>query len=152
MKKALLVIDVQKEYMKKYDEDLLSCINSSIQTAANNGSLIVYIKNVKRLRSGDKCSDFADDLKVCSTHVFLKKTASAFSNNDLNSLLEEYEINELEMIGVDGNYCVASTAVEARKLGYSVKLLCGSIGVQNRERFEQRQEILTKNGVEVVAI
>jgi len=86
VKEALLVIDVQKEYMKKYNEDLLSHINNNIQTAANDSSLIIYIKNVKQLRSGDECSDFADDLMACSTHVFLKKTASAFSNRALISI------------------------------------------------------------------
>ncbi|MBE5851795.1 MAG: isochorismatase family protein [Lachnospiraceae bacterium] len=63
--------------------------------------------------------------------------------------MEEHEVNNLEIIGVDGNYCVASTALDAKKPGYSVKLLCNAIGVQNKKRFEQKKEILFKNGIEV---
>ncbi len=33
-----------------------------------------------------------------------------------------YEISNIEIVGIDGNCCVASTAVDASRLGYSVKL------------------------------
>lgn len=141
-KKALLVIDVQREYMKKYDAGLLPEINTHIVQAENDGQLVVYIKNVRNLRSGPQVYDFADDLKLCSSHVLLKCKASAFSNEELCALLEENHITEIEIIGIDGCGCVASSAADACKSGYAVALPCRLIGALNQERFEQKKEKL----------
>ena len=133
--KALLVIDVQDEYMKKYDENLLAGINQRIQYFSEQQQLIIYIQNVKKLRSGKVVSKLTKELIVCSLYIIRKESASAFSNAELQSLLEAEKVTEIEMVGVDGCACVAATAADAQKLGYKVFLPCNYIGVQNKERF-----------------
>ena len=45
--KALLVIDVQDSYMKRYEPDLLEQINKCIKNAYNNQYNIIYVKTQK---------------------------------------------------------------------------------------------------------
>ncbi|MDO5111003.1 MAG: isochorismatase family cysteine hydrolase [Clostridia bacterium] len=147
--KALLVIDVQREYMEKYPPDLLPKVNARIAQALEHNELIIYIKNVRRLRSGTTAYAFAEQLMVCSPHIFLKERASIFSNAALLALLRQSDVSEVEIIGVDGNCCVASSAIDAKKLGYAVTLPCQCIGIQNRERFEKKKTTLSKQGIAV---
>lgn len=81
--KALLVVDVQKGYIEKYDENLLAQINQRILYAVENDEFIIYVKNVKKLRSGMKTNELSENLNVCSPYILCKETASAFSNHEL---------------------------------------------------------------------
>lgn len=137
--KALLVIDVQDEYMRKYDKELFARINERIQAASDNRELIIHIQNVKKLRSGKVIPALAKELIVCSPHIIRKEAASAFSNSELQNLLETEKVTEIELVGVDGCVCVADTAKDAQKLGYKVFLPCKYIGAQNKERFEKKK-------------
>lgn len=145
--KALLVIDVQNEYMKKYDESLLFRINQRIEHSVENNELIIYVKNTKKLRNRTVTYEFDEKLKVSSEHILYKDKASAFSNNELHNILVENGVSEVEIIGIDGNSCVSCTAVDAQKAGYKVILSCEYIGVQNPERFEVKKSALLKKGI-----
>lgn len=145
--KALLVIDVQKEHMKKYDEGLLFRINQRIQHSVENNELIIYVKNIKKLRNETVTYEFEDRLKVCSEYILFKDKASAFSNKELHNILGQSSVSEVEIIGIDGNSCVASTAMDAQKAGYKVILSCEYIGVQNPERFEAKKSALSEKGI-----
>ena len=140
--KALLVIDVQDEYMKRYDENLLAGINQRIRYFSEHQQLIIYIQNVKKLRSGKVVSKLAKELIVSSPYILRKESASAFSNDELQSLLEAEKVTEIESVGVDGCACVAASAADAQKMGYKVLLPCNCIGVQNKERFEKKKQSL----------
>lgn len=148
--KALLVIDIQKEYIERYDKCLLTRINQRIQYAVENQEPIIYVKNIRKLRSGTKINELADNLNVCSSYVICKETASAFANEELLDILRQNQVNEIEMVGIDGNSCIASSAINAQKQGYKVILPCEYIGVQNIERFEKMKLSLEEKGITVV--
>ena len=150
MKKALLVIDMQEDYIEKYSYSLLTCINERIRMAVANKEIIVYVKNTKRLRSGNKTSELAKNLIILSKHAICKESASAFSNPQLEEILEQNQIEEIEIVGVDGNSCIAGTAMDAIKLGYKTLLQLKYIGVQNSERFGKTKESLLEKGVIIV--
>lgn len=148
--KALLVIDIQKGYIERYDKCLLTRINQRIQYAVENQEPIIYVKNIRKLRSGTKINELADNLNVCSSYVICKETASAFANEELLDILRQNQVNEIEMVGIDGNSCIASSAINAQKQGYKVILPCEYIGVQNIERFEKMKLSLEEKGITVV--
>ena len=148
--KALLVIDIQKGYIERYDKCLLTRINQRIQYAVENQEPIIYVKNIRKLRSGTKINELADNLNVCSSYVICKETASAFANEELLDILRQNQVNEIEMVGIDGNSCIASSAINAQKQGYKVILPCENIGVQNIERFEKMKLSLEEKGITVV--
>lgn len=145
--KALLVVDVQEEYIKNYEDSLLKRINQRIEKAVVYSEIIIYIENVKILHYREEKSPFADGLYIASSHAFSKKKASAFSNIELVNCLKENGITTLEIIGVDGNYCVSSTAKEALKYVPYVIVNCDCVGTMNNERFEKTRETLNKIGI-----
>lgn len=63
--------------------------------------------------------------------------------------MKENGITTLEIVGVDGNYCVSSTAKESKKYVLIVIVNCDCVGTINNERFEKTRETLNKLGVEI---
>lgn len=147
MAKALLVIDLQEGYIEKYPSLLLACVNERLQRAASGKELIVYVKNTKRLRSGGKTNELAVNLNILSEYIICKETASAFSNPELQGILKQNQITEIEIAGIDGNSCIAGTAVESVKNGYKTILQYECIGVQNVKRFVKMKVSLLEKGI-----
>ena len=145
--KLLLVVDVQKEYMDKYDAGLLAEINRRIASAVEQKELVVYVKNVRKLKSGMQAYEFPKELAVCSAHVIYKQQASVFAEDRLIKLLNQHEVTKVEIIGIDGNCCVAGSARDACKLGYQTTVNCTCIGVRNGTRFEKTKQKLAQQGV-----
>ena len=145
--KAIIVIDMQEDYVKQYELDLLNRVNKRIMQAKKNNEHIIYIKNTKILRSGTYTPEFATGLQILSSNIFCKEAASMFTNNNLETYLKDNKITEIELLGVDGNSCVAISAVEGYKNGYTTILPCSYIGVKNKEIFLQKKEQLRKSGI-----
>lgn len=150
MAKALLVVDIQKGYIEKYPHSLLTNINKRLEAALDDKELILYIKNTKKLRSGKKTNELVEGLRLCSEYIICKETASAFSNSELQKILKKNQITEIEIAGIDGNSCIASTAMDSAKNGYQTILRYKNIGVQNAERFEKTKIRLWEKGVIVL--
>ena len=68
--KALLVIDIQKSYISKYETDIVQKINERIIEAQKQQYDIVYIKNTKKLRSGTITDEFEGEMVLASGNVF----------------------------------------------------------------------------------
>lgn len=145
--RALLVIDIQKSYIKKYETDIVQRINERIMESQKAQQDIVYIKNTKKLRSGMVTDEFADDLILASDNVFCKRQADAFSSEELISYLKSKGVSEIGMIGVDGNSCIKASAKGAVKCGFIVSILLSCVGVSNLPRFEKTKENLEKIGI-----
>lgn len=145
--KAVLVIDIQKEYMKQYDANLLTAINGRIRETVWKKELIIYVKNVRCLKSGQIIPEFADGLDVCSSYVIYKEKASTFGDDKLLTWLQMNNVSEIDVIGIDGCCCVARSALDAQALGYQVSIPCEYIGIKNRERFEKKAVRLKKQGI-----
>lgn len=128
----------------------MSRINQRIQCAVENNELIIYIKNSRKLRSGMKTNELAENLKVCSSYIVCKYAASAFSNDELIDILRQNQVAEIEIVGIDGNSCIASSAADAKRHGYKVILTLEYIGVQNTERFTKRKLSLVEKGIILV--
>jgi nicotinamidase-related amidase len=92
--KAIVVVDMQEDYVKQYESDLLNRINEHIMQAKENDELTVYIKNIKVLRNGAFTSEFALGLQVLSTTIFYKEKASIFPNRNIITWLKVNEITE----------------------------------------------------------
>ena len=145
--KALLVIDIQKPYISKYEPGLLRKINDRILEAQKDKCDIIYVKNTKMLRSGPVTDELAEGLLLVSDNVFCKTRADAFSSEKLVSYLNSQNITEIEIIGVDGNSCINASAKGAIKKGYVVLINLSCIGVANPLRFEKTKETLSDMGV-----
>lgn len=154
---ALIVIDMQADYIGEksknhnYPNALIDRINERIAAVQQPGNLIVYVKNVGRLNKEAYVSDFVQGLSVVSNSIVLKEKASIFCNAELLKLLTQNHISRLEIVGIDGNCCVAASAIDAAKLDYTVVLPLKYIGIKSEERFAKTREKLIKANVAIIA-
>lgn len=70
----------------------------------------------------------------------IRRICCAFSDPGLLELLHQHSVTEIEIIGIDGCCCVASSAVDACKSGFHVTLPCEFIGVRNMAKFEEKKK------------
>lgn len=155
-KTALIVIDMQELYIGEksrysfYPITLIDKVNERITTAKDEGVTIIYVKN-KGNRNGEVyISDFAHGLSVVSDIIIEKSKASIFENDTILEILQYYEITEIEVIGIDGNICVASSALDAAKLGFSVIFPLEYIGIKSEQLFVSTKEKLLIANVNIV--
>lgn len=143
--KTLVVIDMQERYIgknSKYDDrcKLIDNINAKISQYNEN---VIYVKNITL----GKSSDFIEELSVINDVVFLKSKASCFSNEKLKKYLLDKNINELEFVGIDGNYCIKSSALDGKKLGFNILIDVQSIGARNNNKLKKTIEILKEKNI-----
>jgi len=153
--KALIIIDMQEDYVgqnrnkKRYpyiSEQLVDNINLRIADYKRNNDLVIYVKNKGK---SSLASPLIPRMQVVSDLIFEKSKASCFSNGLLLSKIKEQMINQIELAGVDGNYCVGMSALDGAKLGFSIciNLLC--VGIANTERFKSTKEKLIRKNISV---
>ena len=156
MKKALLVIDAQEDFIGEqrntdkfnYEDvdELVKNINDKIRIYEKNMDEVIYIANIlpnnflnkKFFRygiAGSKGAKFDKRIKIVSENYFEKQVGNAFKNNNLVKFIKNNAISEVELIGVDGIGCVFKTAKGAIKTGLKVTILSDSVGTVNPEKF-----------------
>jgi hypothetical protein len=77
---------------------------------------------------------------ISKANTMIRRICCAFSDPGLLELLHQHSVTEIEIIGIDGCYCVASSAVDACKSGFHVTLPCEFIGVRNMAKFEEKKK------------
>lgn len=164
MKKALLVIDMQNKYVGEnhtrwccYDNELLiNNINGKIEMYDSEN--VIYIVNVTKKNfinmfspmkayEGSKDFEIVDGLSVVNCNIIKKYKGDAFSNPHLDKMLKEQEIDELELVGVDGSGCVALTAFGAIEAGYKVSIFTKAVGTTFKKRANKLNMKLSEQGV-----
>lgn len=173
MKKALLVIDIQNDFLgenrnkKKFAyknvDQLISNINNNVEKNIEEGNEIIYIAHVldntfisRKLYgyaiSGTEGAQLCSNLKVSPDyHYFEKKHANAFSVKELRFFLENHNINKIQICGIDEGGCVSATAKGAVKLGLKVEMLKDSIDtVFPIKKVVKLREQLKKKGVSYI--
>ena len=153
---ALIVIDMQKDYIGEesrhnyYPNTLIDKVNERIAIANNNGQMIIYVKNKGKRKKEIYIYDFVKGLSIASNFIIEKGKASMFDDDIFFELLKNKDICKIETIGIDGNCCVASSALDAMKLGFSVIFPLEYIGIKDKQRFIKTKEKLIKANVEIV--
>lgn len=162
MKRALIVIDVQKIYALEnsdyYVEDfspIVKRINHLVDLFQKQGEMIVYIRH-EHLPDGTdagrmfdfagECADvefqrgsleaeFIDDLHIVETAPILKKTRyDAFLNTGLDDLLKQNDIEKVVICGFMTNFCCESTARHAHDINYYVDFVIDAMGTPGTDQ------------------
>lgn len=165
--KALLVVDMQNvcvgerhtPYFRYDNKKVLDAVNHVIDSNAEN--IVVYIRNIMKKGIVNKFAPFhayegteevelVSGLHRVSDFVFDKYAGDAFSNEALERFLQEKNIDEIEVIGVDGGGCVALTALGAVKRGYQVTVNTQAIGTMFHKNKEKCFKRLAERGATFV--
>jgi nicotinamidase-related amidase len=132
MPTVLLIIDVQQilcsgENVAYYITGTINRINLVFRKARSAGALVVIIQHETKIGDMDYGTDgwrLAPALEVCSSDVYVRKTASdSFHNTALDELLESRGITNLLVCGLQSEFCVDTTTRRAMALGYPVVLV-----------------------------
>ena len=154
---GLLVIDMQEEYVgtkrnkKRYPYDtqsLISKINERIRQYPEES--VIYIVNKFFGEIGKTPKVYVNGLDIVSRNSYMKRKSSAFSDVKLLEYLQRMNITSLELVGVDGNYCVAKTALDGIKKGFDIKCNEHCIGICNQAKFTRTRMTLLKKGVQFI--
>lgn len=166
MGKALLVLDMQEVCVGKnhadffkYDDTILDSVNQVINENIDN--TVVYIRNVMKnnlisklapvkVYEGSKEVKLAKELDIVSDNVFDKFKGNAFSNTELAEFLKASEIDEIEVVGVDGGGCVSLTAIGAMQNGYKVIVNTKAVGTMFEKKRDSLFKKLEKMGAEFI--
>ncbi|MGE5627930.1 MAG: isochorismatase family protein [Solirubrobacterales bacterium] len=156
--KYLLVIDMQEDYvgasrnkkMFPYNaEELIQSINEKIGEYPKDA--VIYIVNRYLWEFSNKPKKLVNGLLVVSNNVFEKRKMSCFSNNKLLEFLTMGNASELEIVGVDGNYCVGASAFDGAKKNFEILFNEALVGVGNKSKFEKtKNKLLAAKGIRII--
>jgi nicotinamidase/pyrazinamidase len=98
------------------------------------------------------------ELDLIQEHVYKGQGAhgySAFegvtdSGGTLADLLSNNNINQLDVVGIATDHCVLASALDAKKLGLSVRVISSLTAGVSAESTERAIDSLIDNGVEVI--
>ena len=170
MKTALLVIDMQNDYLwekrKKrfaYDtEALTSAVNALIRRYAGEGADVFYIRHIiqnlptNRLLfgysiAGTEGAELYSGLERVSGEHFDKLLGDALTNKALLERVRAGGYEELHLCGLDELGCVANTALGAAKRGLTAKILrAGTATVMPEAKAAKMKEKLQSAKIEYI--
>lgn len=141
------MVDIQPDTVAARNVgDLIETANSII--AEYDPSRVIYIANLRPFASPPKSNVFAEGLAVVSDKVFFKKRPDAFSNQKLAEALGFLGASEVEIIGIDGNWCIKGTALGAVKRGLKATVNTRAVVSSDPAAFENKtKRKLAKSGV-----
>lgn len=170
MKAALLVIDMQNDYlyekrMKRFaynTDELVGHVNGLIRQYSATGRDIIYIRHIIQnlptnrvlfgySLAGTEGAELYGCLDIASGYIFDKLVGDALSNRKLRALIEDKGYVQLHLCGLDECGCVASTALGAKKRGIEAEILRdGTATVFDERKVARTRERLRKAGVRYI--
>jgi nicotinamidase-related amidase len=164
-RRALLVLDLQEGYaptatrqpvMALPSTGLFGAVNRLVAWASVSGVEIGYVTQVfgagwlVRLHGGRSTGRVVVDRRVAQLGgpVFEKNRTDAFASRPLTAWLEERQVDELLLTGVDAAYCVTMTARGALNRGYRVSVVKDAVA--SRHPLARVLERLQRRGVRLV--
>ncbi|MBR3630780.1 MAG: cysteine hydrolase [Oscillospiraceae bacterium] len=170
MPAALLVIDMQNDYLYEKRKEQFSYRTQQLTDAVNalvheydaGGMDVIYIRHIiqnfptNRLLfgysiDGTEGAELYSGLDVVSKYIFTKLFGDALTNRHLLELVRSKGYDELHLCGLDECGCVTSTALGCAKRGIPVKILRrGTATVFPEAKVAKAHRRLEKAGVSYV--
>ena len=166
-KKAMLVIDMQNDYlwdkrksMFSYDTAILTeNVNKAINSYKEEGYDIIYIKHIlSKLMwgvgfsiKGTEGAKLYDGLNIVSDLIFEKNRSDTYTAKAFREHMKTQGYKEVVLCGLDECGCVGATAKGAAKTGVKVRMLEDCIGRRFPEKkIRKMREQLKAIGVEYI--
>jgi nicotinamidase-related amidase len=158
MNPALLIIDVQKQYipyMSKDDRDMaLEMMNWAMWAFRENDLPVIRIYHTDPEWGpppGTPMFEFHDSLKVKEADPKIIKTyPSSFTKTSLDSLLQVNSINTLFLCGLSSVGCVLSTYMDATSHDYKAFLVKDALLSHKEEYTNNIEEIFNALDLETI--
>ena len=156
-KKALVVIDIQKDITKNYKE-IIDNINNAIDWAVNHHIHVVYIRH-ENLSAGTRTfkpntagAEFAPDLKIVSDNIFTKHKGNALTSEAFTKFIWQNEISDFYITGADAAACVKSTCYNLCKANYGVYVLADCITSYDKKKIDEMLRYYERKGSKIIRL
>ena len=152
--KALVVIDIQNDITKHY-RDIIDSINAAVDWAAELGMTVVYIKHnnlspgTRTFKPDTKGTELAPELKVASSHIFVKTKANALTSEAFSEYIRENGVDTFYITGADATACVKSTCFNMAKAGYTVHVVSDCVTSYDLKKMPEMLSYYAEKGCEV---
>ena len=169
-KKALVVIDMQNDYLwdkrkAKFSyntDELVNSVNNAVSDYQKNGYDIIYIAqmfpNIITNKwfigfsiKGTAGAELYSGLKIVSDLYFEKNLPDTYSSKAFREYMNKQNFTEVVLCGLDECGCVGATAKGAVKTGAKVFVLENCIGSRfPSEKVLKMRESLKASGVQYI--
>ncbi len=112
--------------------------------------------------AGEKGSEYHPNLDTSFIEIGIKKGQGAHgysifegttdSGQAFEHLISELEITQVDVVGIATDHCVRASALDAKKLGLSVRVITGLTAGVSQESTEQAIDELVDAGIEVTPV
>lgn len=153
-KKALVIIDIQKDITKNY-EDIIDIINKSIDWAVTNQIHVIYIRHenlsvgTRTFKPHTQGAELASDLKIVSKNIFTKYKGNALTSDAFTEFINKNELTDFYIAGADAVACVKSTCYNLRKANYAVTVLSDCITSYDKRKLAEMLNYYERKGCKI---
>ncbi|MBQ8175959.1 MAG: cysteine hydrolase [Oscillospiraceae bacterium] len=169
-KKALVVIDMQNDYlwsnrkkMFSYNTtELVNAVNNLIHKYSEQGNDVIYIgqvfPNIITNKwfigfsiKGTAGAEIYPDVDIVSDYYFEKNLPDSFTARSFREFMAEKQYSEITVCGLDLCGCVGATAKGAVKTGARVRLAESAAGCRfKKEKADKMKSTLISLGVKII--
>lgn len=133
-KRAVIVVDLQKEYLESgklplHQIDLaIEHAAKVVQDAREKGEPVIHIRHEQQdapfFVPGSEGTEIIPAVAPqASEAVIVKNHPNSFRDTELKEVLDEQGVDELVIIGAMSHMCIAATARTATDLGYKTSIV-----------------------------
>jgi len=156
---ALIVVDMQKDNVGRFCQDIIPNIKLLIDEARKKGIRVIFACDSRypddflftrnKLRPhdirGTEGAKVIQDLDPRPADIIVeKRMLSAFFGSDLDFTLRQKDITTLIVTGVDTAGCVLKTVLDAMEIGYEVIVPADCCSSMSREHHECALKIFAR--------
>ncbi len=156
-KKSLVVIDLQNDITKNYQE-IIDNVNRSIDWAVENEIPVVYIKHynlsagTRTFKPDTRGAELVSDMKIVSNNIFEKSKGNALTSENFADFIRENEISEFYITGADAIACVKSTVFNMCREKHTVTVLSDCITSYDKRKIDEMLNYYEKNGCKIITM
>ncbi|MCK5169907.1 MAG: cysteine hydrolase [Bacteroidales bacterium] len=158
LKPALLVIDIQNQYvpmMDQQDKDLaFEYINAAIWVFRKYDLSIIRIYHTDKEWGPETDSEefkFAQEIGIEESDAMVTKNyGNAFTKTDLDKILKEKEVNTVFLCGLSATGCVLATYIGANDHDYKVFMIQNALLSPNGEHTDFIEIIMNTVSLETL--
>lgn len=164
MRKALLIVDLQNQFINKHTQHIPSLIQSLLEK--NLYPLVLFSQFINSPSSSfvkymdyTACSkppytEIVHELRpwLREDNVFVKQTYSVFHNPNFLAYLKKYKATELAIAGLDTDFCVLADSFNAFDLGFKVTVIgnCCASSTSGEDGHKAALQIIKGNIGEII--